>query len=205
MQRLVHFGELARDDERPVPEDRDRESQRLGDPHRGFEEGDGPILAQRLLEDAYRACPRCVAESRESRTRSRESHWSQRGGERRRAGDRRHAVAAIQRRADKERAGVTQCRSARIGAQRERLASLEPFDQLRNATALIERGQREHGLVHAVRRQQCLGATRVLGDHRVALAQHAQRAQRDVLEVADRGRDNREGPGQIAHRPQSRG
>ena len=121
------------------------------------------------------------------------------------AGDRRHAVAAVERGADQERAGVAEHRGARVGAQRERLAALEPFDQLRDAASLVERGQRQHRLVHAVRGEQRLGAARILGDHGVAFAEHAQRAQRDVLEVADRGRDNRERPGQIAHRPQSRG
>ena len=34
--------------------------------------------------------------------------------------------------------------------------------------------------------EQLPGAARVLGGHHVALAQHAQRAQRDVLQVANR-------------------
>jgi hypothetical protein len=114
-------------------------------------------------------------------------------------------MAAVQRGADEKRAGIAQCRRARIRAERERLATLESLDELRHAPALVECRQREHRFVHAVRGEQLLGASRVLGDHRVAFAERSQRAQRDVLEVADGRRDNRECSGQIAHRPQSRG
>ena len=129
----------------------------------------------------------------------------ERRGERRCAGNRRHAMTAVECGAHQDGARIAQRGRARIRAERERLPAFESLDELRYAASLVERGQRQHRFVHAVRAEQRLGAPRILGDHRVAFAQHAQRAQRDVLEVADRRRDHRERSGRIAHRPQSRG
>ena len=114
-------------------------------------------------------------------------------------------MAGLNRGTNQNGAGIAQRRCAGVGAQGQSLTAVEPFDELRDAPTLVERGQRKDRLVHAVRTEQHLGASRVLGDDRVAFAEHAQGTQRNVLEVADRRGDDREGSRGAVHLPQSRG
>ena len=65
----------------------------------------------------------------------------------------------------------------------------EPFDDFLAAPGLVELEIAQQRFGDAEMLQQLAGVARVLGGDDVALAQHAQRAQRDVLKIAD-GRGN---------------
>jgi hypothetical protein len=141
MQGLVHLGELARHNERPLAQDGDREPQRFGDAHRRLEERDGPILPQCVVENAEQFTCSARQKTEKAERAPGEATGCERCGDRRRAGYRGHTVPTVQRGANQDGAGIADHRRSRIGAQRECLSALQALDQLRDAASLVERGQ----------------------------------------------------------------
>ena len=86
-------------------------------------------------------------------------------------------------------AGVADAGTAGVRDQRNFLAASETFDDLFAAFGLIELEIAQERFGDAKMFQQLPGMTRVLGGNHVALAQDAQRAERDVLEIANRRGD----------------
>jgi hypothetical protein len=77
----------------------------------------------------------------------------------------------------------------RVGDERDVAAARELGERARAALFLVVLVQRDRPRADAVAIEQHARVARVLREHERGLAQHAQRAQRHVLEVADRRRD----------------
>ena len=121
------------------------------------------------------------------------------GGERRdqcaRPRHRFDAEARRNRRLDYTFAGIADAGTAGIRDQRDFFAAPETFDDFLAASGFVELKIAEQRFGDAEMLQQSPGVARVLGGGDVALAQHAQRAQRDVLEVANGRGDEVKRPG----------
>ena len=119
----------------------------------------------------------------------RQAAGRQRCDERARTRDSFDTLPRRHRRTHDALAGVADARCARIRDERDLLAALQPFNYLLGALGLVELEVAEERLADFKMFQQLPRAARVLRRHHVALPQHAQGAQRDVLQVAD-GRGN---------------
>ena len=105
------------------------------------------------------------------------------------AGHRGDLDAALQRLGHQLEAGVGDQRRAGVGDQRQRRAGLEPRDEMRAhhmGVVLVIGDERRRDPVMG---EQRLGDARVLGDDGVGRRQRRQRAEGDVLQIADRRRD----------------
>ncbi len=91
-------------------------------------------------------------------------------------------------RADQLIARVRQEGGAGIGDQGHRLTRPQPLQYRGQPGLLVVGVQAHHRGVDARMRQQLAGAAGILGGNHASLAQHPQRPQRDVLQVADGGR-----------------
>src|SRR5262245_61460904 len=79
-------------------------------------------------------------------------------------------------------------RRARVGDERDRAPRRQIAQELRTPRELVVLVVAHGGLVDVEVRQEGARPPRVLAGHQVDLAQHSQRAQSNVLEVADRSR-----------------
>ena len=86
-------------------------------------------------------------------------------------------------------ARIADARTARVRDQRDFFAAPQAFDDFLAALRLVELEIAQQRLGNSEMLQQLSGVPRVLGRHHVALLERAQRAQRDVLQVADRRGD----------------
>ena len=89
---------------------------------------------------------------------------------------------------------ITDSGTAGIGDQGHLLAPAETVEDLGRPTGFVETKVADHRLAESEMGQQLAGVSRVLGDDDVALLQHTQGAQGDVLQVPDRGGDQIQGP-----------
>src|SRR5437867_4460558 len=112
--------------------------------------------------------------------------------ERRRPGHRHHRDPLRARLADEQEAGVRDARGARVGHERDRAAAGQLAQQLRPTRELVVLEVAHGPLVNVEMREERTRPARVLAGDQVHFAQDAQRAQGDVLEVADRSRDDEE-------------
>ena len=86
--------------------------------------------------------------------------------------------------------GVRKERHAGVGDEGDRLAALEPLEQLGDARLLARRGAGDAGRPDSEPRRELGGHARVLAEDRVRLGQGALRARRQVFEVSDRRPDD---------------
>ena len=105
----------------------------------------------------------------------------------------RHRHARLERGRDQPRARIVHSRQARIRDERDPLAGLEPRQQLRRALSLVVLVVAEEPGLDPVPVEQAFRMPRVLAQNDVGLPQLVQHAKRHVLEIADRGRADREG------------
>ena len=99
------------------------------------------------------------------------------------------AQARRNRRLHHALARIADARAAGVGHQRDLLAAPQPLDDFLAPPGLVELEVAQQRFGDAEMLQQLPGAPRVLRRHHVALLERAQRAQRDVLQVADRRGD----------------
>src|SRR3989454_8305640 len=87
-------------------------------------------------------------------------------------------------------AGIRKTRRAGIGHERDVPAAIHLPHELGRLATMVELGvARQVFRADLVLAEKDLGVPRVLARHHVDLLQDAQRAQRDILEIADRSRD----------------
>jgi len=165
------------------------------EPARRLEEEERPRLARERRETG-RARPRPAGqEALEDEALGREARHRDERGRRRRTRDRHDRDAGRQRATHQVISGIRDPRRTRVGDERHRRAGLEPRHEGRRPLALdgvVVAGERARD---AVALEQRARAARVLGGDEVDLAEDAQRPQGHVLQVADRGGDDVEGPG----------
>ncbi len=118
----------------------------------------------------------------------------ERGGRGRRAGDRDDLDAGVPAGGDQRVAGIGNQRHARVADQRDASARAQRGHQLCRARRFVVLVIAQPGRFDAVVRQQAGGVARVLARDQVHFAQHAQGAQRKVLQVAYGGPDDKELP-----------
>ena len=161
----------------------------LGQPLRRFEQDQRRRHRRQLAQD-----PPARGAARRQEALEQEPVGRQAGGHQRRqhgrgAGDREDGAALGQRRAHQLEAGIGDRGRAGVADQGHRLARREPGQQLR---------PRRLGIVLVVERQrpaqaqmahQPAGHPAVLADHEVGGGEHALGAPGQVLEIADRRRD----------------
>src|SRR5919198_841882 len=111
---------------------------------------------------------------------------------RRRARKDRDLHALVERRAHQPRPRIADRRQPRVAQQRDALAGAQPREHLGRPCGLVVLVVREQARPNAVTAQQDRRMARVLAEHDVRLAELAEDAQGDVLEVADRGRTDGE-------------
>ena len=130
------------------------------------------------------------AEEREGRRR--EARRDERRDHRRRAGQRHDA--RVPRRSPPRRAARPDPRPAAYPRPRPArpAARREQREHFGDARGFVVRVERARPLRDRVAVEQHARVARVLGEHEVRFAQHPQRAQRHVLEIADRRRDEME-------------
>ena len=114
------------------------------------------------------------------------SRRCQRGQRRRRARRRLHPDSLRDGLAHQPVAGIGDQRRARVRDQRHARTRFQFLDQLRCAHGLVVLVITDRRFVDAVVIEQLARLPRVLASHQVCLAQNPQRAQRDVLQIADR-------------------
>lgn len=95
-------------------------------------------------------------------------------------------VAGVAAGADGERAGVADAGSSSVGAQCDPAAGLQVLEHGTDATLLSVRRQRLQSHMQVVGGEQDAGPAGVLGIDNVDAREHPERAQGDVLKVADR-------------------
>ena len=94
-------------------------------------------------------------------------------------------------RAHERVSGIAHAGRARVGHERDALAGREALDDARDVALRRVRVERQAAACPRCRaREQLLRVARVLGGDRVDLAQRLDRAERDVLQVADGRRDD---------------
>ena len=181
---LVKLRQLATNRHRPLRVEFGEHCQRGGHPARGLEchqrllvgEGRlelGAFARQEAGEAPVVGRQRACDERRERRRRPRQ-HLDREPG--RDAG------------ADQHEAGVRHQRHARVGDERDDVTVVHTLDELGRARLLVLLVVADEFPGDAVVLEQRAGPARVLAGDQVGRAQCGQDAQRDVLEVADRGR-----------------
>ena len=120
----------------------------------------------------------------------RQSGCAQRADQRRCPRDRRHRYAMRPRLRHQPITRIGDQRRAGVRYQRDVLASLQLAQQLFRASLLVVFVIAHQRLRNAVAVQQLARLPRVLARDLVHFPKNAQGAQRDVLQVADRGRDD---------------
>jgi len=133
-----------------------------------------------------------------------EPRGDQRGEDRRRSGDRLDPVSRLDRRAHQRETGVGEQRRPRVGDHRDGLARRQRVEDPRQALPLVVLVQRDERLLHPQVGEQPARVAGVLAGDEVGLGQRARGARREVLEVADRGRDE-EQPAGHRRNPTARG
>ena len=189
------LGELARDGRLAVAERRLGRGEEGREPARRLEEEERPRLTHERRETGRARPGSARQEALEDEALGREARHRDEGGERRRTGHGHDRDAGGERPAHQVIAGIRDPRRAGVGDERDRRAGPEPLDESRRALALdgvVVAGERARDAVALEERAR---AARVLGGDEIDLAEHAQRPQGDVLQVADRGGDDVEGPG----------
>ena len=189
------LGELARDGRLAVAERGLRHREEGREPARRLEEDERARLAgERREASGARARPRRQEALEYEPLGGKARHRDERG-QGRRAGHRHDRHAGGERATDQMVARIGDSRRARVGDERHRRAGLEPRDEGRRPLALdgvVVAGERARDAVALEERAR---AARVLGGDEIDLAEDAQRPQGHVLQVADRGGDDVEGPG----------
>jgi DNA ligase (NAD+) len=192
---LVELGQLTRHARRPRAQDFRAAAQRRGHAARRFEQHQRlGTLAQAVEEGVTRAgAPRQESQERERGRRQSGDHQGADDG--RGPGHRGDRVSRGHDGRHQSLTGVRDEGRSRIRHQGHGAARSEHGEGLLHARRLVVGVQGNGARLHAVAVEQSARATRVLGQHQVGLAQHAQRPQRDVLQVPDRRRDDVE----VAH------
>src|SRR5439155_13567468 len=103
----------------------------------------------------------------------------------------RHGHTGFERGGDEPSAGVGDARQACVGHERYALTGLKTWQHLRGSRGLVVLVVGAQSRADPVPFEQPPRVPRVLAEDEVGLGELAQHPQRDVLEVADRGRANR--------------
>jgi len=191
---LVPLGELARDHRLAITQRGLGGRQEGGEPARGLEEDEGPWLAGEGGEPGRAGTRPGRQEPFEEEAVGGQPRDRDERRQRRRTRDRDHRHARRQRSAHQVIARVGEAGRARIGDQGDRGARLQPLDDQGSPPPL-------HGVVVAGERpldpvpgEENARAAGVLGRDQIDFAQHAERTQRDILEVPDGGGNHVENP-----------
>ena len=193
---LVDLRQLAADGGAPVRAARgDEIRQRRGEPARGLEE-DGRAW---VVRDPGQAGPALAAGARqealERPARAGDPRRDERRQHRRRARDRHDGAVLGGPRRDQLAAGVRDERRARVGHEGEVGPAAQVREQLRSARGGVPGVVAHEARGQAVTGEQAARVAGVLGRDQRHAGEDLERPQRDVAEVADRGRHDEETAG----------
>ena len=102
---------------------------------------------------------------------------------------------SLERLGDEEFPRVAHRGHSRVRDERRRFTRSQTLDNVAGSPFFVEGGQAHRFLLEAQRRQKVSGVTRVLTNDESHLRQCLGGAGGEVTEVADGGRDEKEGPG----------
>src|SRR5688572_10488545 len=194
---LVHLRELARDGHARVRRHGSDVGERRGDAVRALVRDDGPPLREQRREAPPPLAALLREEAEERELARRKARRDERRDDRARSGDADDLVTGVDRSTYERFARVRERRRARIRHERDVPGAVQLSDEDRDLAPVVELVVRGEVLrPDVVPPQQDLGMPRVLAGDHVDLLQDPERTGRDVLEVADRGRDEIE----LSHR-----
>src|SRR6266403_266384 len=184
--QLCHF---ARDARAAIAENLPGVANTLRDSLRSFVKDDGAVLDAQAFEGAaaFAAARRQEADEQEFFVgQARGGKGSEQRG---RAGNRHHGNLVPQAERNEAVARVGHERRPRVAHQRDLCALLKRHDQFRRAGQLIVFVVADERFVNVVVSEELQRVARVLAGNFIDFLEDAQRAQRDVFEIADRRTD----------------
>src|SRR5437879_2196198 len=186
----MYFRHLARDRDPRVRRDRSEIGEQIADAIRALVQDERATRAEKLGELAPTRAALFFWKTDEREFAGRQSRRDERGDRSGRARDRHDLVPSRDRRGDELLAGIRKAGGAGIGHERDVPPAIHLANELRHLAAVVELGvAREVLRANLVLAQKDLRMSRVLARDHVDLLKDPQRAQRHVLEIPDRGRD----------------
>ena len=204
----MHFCHLARDRDTRVRRDCREVGEKIADAKRAFVDDEGAAARKKVGELPPARAAFLFREADERELACWQSRRDKGGDRRSRAGHRHNLVSRGNSRGDELLARIGEAGGSGVGHERDVPAALKLADELGRFAPVIELGIARQVLrPDLVLAQEDLRVPRVLARDHVDLLQDPKGAQRDILEVADRSRDEVElayGP-TITRRPSRRG
>lgn len=182
---FVEFGQFSCNDDEAVREDVMEFLQQLGDAIRGFIEDEGPGDGGQGGDLASALGAFVGQETNKVEFSGGQTARGERGDERARAGDGFHTESGVEHFSNDAFARITDGGTACVGHHGDPLALSESFNEVLRAACLIEVVAAEERLVELIMTQQLRRVTGIFRGNRVAFLERAQRAKRDIFEVAD--------------------
>ena len=184
-QFLVHLGQFPAHQRGAVAQDLMHVRQRFPDPVRRLVEHQRAIIVLKLPQRLPPLALFRRQEALEHEPVGGQPADAQRGGGRGHSRNRRHRHPVLGRRPDQVIARVRDRRRARVRHQRDVLAGFQPLHQRGGLGPFVAVMIAGEGCVDLVPGEQLPGVPGIFRRDEVYLPQHAQGAQRDILQVAD--------------------